>query len=132
VQSRTVSIDDTLLNLQIHDCDTRYLDHFRHKYHPSVQGYVFTFDLARRQTFEKMKRWVESLYRYRDDTNFCVIVTGTKWDTQAQREVAFDEARHYCETLYLTYIETSAKTGRNVELLFKLISAFILREILYL
>jgi GTPase SAR1 family protein len=40
---------------------------------------------------------------------------GNKMDLAEQREVSFEEATKFAEENNLVYVETSAKTGKNVE-----------------
>ena len=46
-----------------------------------------------------------------------MIIVGNKCDTQ-QRQVSFEEAQEFALSTGLQYIETSAKTGYNVENIF--------------
>ena len=54
------------------------------------------FDLTQRETFLNVRDWHASLRKYKDTTQFPVIIVGNKLDLcdgdDDRREVAFDEA----------------------------------------
>jgi len=46
---------------------------------------------------------------------FIFFIIGNKGDLDGQREVTYDEAKRFAEENDLLFLETSAKTGDNVE-----------------
>jgi Ras-related protein Rab-14 len=50
-----------------------------------------------------------------DNLHCLLIILGNKGDLDGQREVTYDEAKRFAEENDLLFLETSAKTGDNVE-----------------
>ncbi|CAG9329493.1 unnamed protein product [Blepharisma stoltei] len=57
------------------------------------------------------------------------VLVGNKVDKEVEREVLFEEGQKFANDCQMIYLETSAKTGLNVENLFNFIAAEILTRI---
>ena len=87
--------------------------HFR--FHPSKSFLIF--DKTRRESFTNIKRWIEDIDR-RNPQGIPKILIGNKRDLTFDIEVTDEEIKDYCKSNKLEYIETSAKTGENIDLAF--------------
>ena len=76
------------------------------------------YGLDDKKSFENVKQWVEEIDRYAGE-GVVKLLVGNKCDVEA-RQVTREEAEKFAEELKMRYMETSAKTGENVEETFML------------
>ena len=84
------------------------------------------FDLSSSQTLLKIPGWISSIKKTVKKT-IPMILLGNKADLE--REVDRIEAEDLAKRLNCEYMETSAKTGQNVELAFEKIAKACLEDI---
>ncbi|MHA1377487.1 MAG: Rab family GTPase [Candidatus Helarchaeota archaeon] len=83
---------------------------------------IIVFDVTRRETYENVKGWYDSIFNIVDlqeklDILPCMII-GNKIDLKDKREVTFDEGIAITEKLNTLYVETSAKQNTNIDVAF--------------
>ena len=116
---RTIQLDGKTIKLQI--WDTAGQERFRtitSSYYRGAQGIVVVYGLDDKKSFENVKQWVEEIDRYAGE-GVVKLLVGNKCDVEA-RQVTREEAEKFAEELKMRYMETSAKTGENVEETFML------------
>jgi len=64
-----------------------------------------------------VSQWLQEVDRYANDSP-AMLVVGTKADLESERMVNADDVGQFCSNRALTYVETSAKSGQNVEYAF--------------
>ncbi|KAJ3423679.1 ras and ef-hand domain-containing protein [Anaeramoeba flamelloides] len=119
---KTVNVDDKLVKLQI--WDTAGQDRFRsitRQYYRGTKGVILVYDVTNRDSFERIKDWMEEIDRY-GEKNCCSIVIGNKSDLESKREVPKEIGQLFAEQHGLKFIETSAKMNKNVDEMFEQIS----------
>jgi small GTP-binding protein len=107
--------------LQIWDIGAQERFKFLHRsYYDGAFGALVVFDLSRQQTFSGMKTWVSEMHSILVD-DIPKVIIGNKSDliSDIGQVVDRNEAEEYSENQKSIYIETSAKTGENVEEAFK-------------
>ncbi|MBD3229125.1 MAG: GTP-binding protein [Candidatus Lokiarchaeota archaeon] len=85
---------------------------------------IYVYDITRRDSFSRLKfwyDWVRSTIGYKIG-----VLVGNKLDLK-NRVVSKDEAKELAKDLRLGYIETSAKNGINLKILFENLSKAILK-----
>ncbi|KAK0634643.1 ras family-domain-containing protein [Bombardia bombarda] len=103
-------------------------------YFRGASGALLVFDLSRKQTFQHVTDWLADL-RQIAEPDIIVILVGNKADlTQDgesnKREVTRDEAEAWARRNgVLEYVETSAKSGENVEKAFMRVAERIYQNI---
>ena len=110
-------------------------------YFRGASGALLVFDLSRKQTFTHVTDWLNDL-RQIAEPDIVVVLVGNKADlTQPsdaagagpdrnQREVTRDEAEEWARRNgVLEYVETSAKSGENVEKAFMRVAERIYQNI---
>ncbi|KJY02135.1 secretion related GTPase SrgD like protein [Zymoseptoria brevis] len=96
-------------------------------YFRGASGALLVFDISRRNTFASVTAWLHDLRQIAED-DIVVVLVGNKSDLAAsstvsgdqsaanKRQVTREEAEEWCrENKVMQYVETSAKSGENVE-----------------
>ena len=114
--SKEVSVNpdnDDMAQLNLWDVagQPRFED-LRTTFYAGAAGALFVFDLSRKETFDKLDRWHAEVVKMVGEIPHIII--GNKADLKG-REVSIKQAQSYAKSDKTIYIETSAKTGQNVE-----------------
>ena len=106
-----------------------YFKRFRKTYYVGAQAAFIVFDVCKRDSFSNVKVWYNELEDFLDKKNIPIVIVGNKIDLADQRSIVYQEGIELVEELtkennesHFSYIETSAKTGENVEDAFSLIA----------
>lgn len=85
-------------------------------YFRGASGALLVFDISRRNTFASVTAWLHDLRQIAED-DIVVVLVGNKSDlAKDKRQVEVAEAEEWCkENRVMRYVETSAKSGENVE-----------------
>ena len=83
-------------------------------YYRGVSGTLLLYDISNKATYENTKKWLDEL-REHASPNVSVILVGNKSDLEDKREVPRNAAEDFATENGIMYIETSAKTGDNIE-----------------
>ncbi len=95
----------------------------RKRFYIGSMGTIFVYDVTRPETFEKITEWwedVNSVFRVKVG---CLVANKMDLEVKVDKNKAIELAKK----LDLTFIETSAKTGLNVEFLFKKIAQSVFK-----
>ena len=79
-----------------------------------VQGTLVVYDITNQDSFVNLKSWVKSI---RDECGrqMQILLIGNKSDLDEKREISKDEALAYAKEEKVDYLETSSKTGDNIQ-----------------
>jgi small GTP-binding protein len=97
----------------------------RSQYYKGAHFAVFVYDITERLSFEDLPTWYDGLREALPglgNDDFPGMVVGNKSDVIKLRQVSEVDGRAYADTLGVTFYETSAKTGENVNLAFNRIA----------
>jgi len=111
---RVCQIDDQRIKLQI--WDTAGQEAFRsitRAYYRGATGALLVYDVGRRGSFEHLASWLLDA-RQNAQPNIVIVLVGNKCDLE-RREVSYEEGSWFARQNGLFFLETSAKTGQNVE-----------------
>jgi small GTP-binding protein len=106
----------------------QYFKRFRQTYYLGTQAAFIVFDLTNKESFESVKEWFKELEDFIGGREIPIIIIGNKSDLKDQRVVQYEDGvklvteLSYKPNLKISYIETSALTGENVEDAFTLIA----------
>eukprot|EP00731_Ephydatia_muelleri_P021372 Em0013g1099a len=93
-------------------------------YYRGAKAAIVCFDLTDGSSFERAKFWVNELKQSEEGCS--VHLCGTKFDLvetdKKARKVDVNTAKEYADEISAKYLETSSKTGHNIELLFMTIA----------
>ncbi|XP_039289430.1 ras-related protein Rab-4B-like [Nilaparvata lugens] len=127
--SKIINVAGKSVKLQI--WDTAGQERFRsvtRSYYRGAAGALLVFDMTNRETFNALANWLSDA-RALASPNICILLVGNKKDLEAEREVTFLEASQFAQENELMFLETSAKSGENVEESFLKCSKTILAKI---
>jgi small GTP-binding protein len=94
----------------------RYRQITKYFYH-GCKGIIIVCDVNVRSTFESVENWIQGLSII--DTEVDILLIGNKIDLE--RNVSSDELKIVAKEHKILFMETSAKTGENVDRAFELI-----------
>ena len=117
-----------LAKLVIWDIAGQKKFNFLHKqYYEGTNGALVIFDLTQIKTYEALDNWLSEMFNILKESIPFVII-GNKVDLikDFKRSVDYDIVKGYAENKDSIYIETSAKTGENVEEAFKELTSLMI------
>ena len=124
---KDVDIDGKNVRLLLWDIGGQPQFHkLRTIYFKGSNGALGVFDLSSSQTLLKIPGWISSIKKTVKKT-IPMLLLGNKVDLE--REVDREEAEDLAKRLGCEYLETSAKTGVNVERAFEIVARSCLQEI---
>jgi len=121
--SKTIDLENKTIPLQI--WDTAGQERFRSlipSYIRDSSIAIVVYDISNHETFTNIDSWMEIVRVERSRVNglgVIVMLCGNKTDLDDLRSVSFEEGENKAKELNAMYIETSAKEGLNVKLLFQ-------------
>ena len=80
---------------------------------------IVVYDITNRESFKSCEYWIEETKCASE--NVTLILVGNKSDLKDTRVISEDEGKTLAEEHGMLFIETSAKTGSNVNELFKIL-----------
>jgi small GTP-binding protein len=129
IRVQTVVLDEcNIVDLQIWDtCGQETYKHLTRQYYNNTNGCFLIFDLTNRSSFEDLEDWIVDI-RQNAPKDVIILLVGNKSDMIDEREVEFEEASAFAKRYGIDYIETSAKSGVNICLLFDLCCLSLIKK----
>jgi small GTP-binding protein len=124
ISKKSVVLDDCEVVLLIWDIlGQRYHDALHEGHYSGTQGAMFVFDLTRRDTFEKLPSWIESLKKVVGDVPSIILANKSDLPNWMVRP---EEIEEFSLKYNMPYYITSARTGSNVDEAFKRIASLLI------
>lgn len=120
--SKTVYLEDRTIRLQL--WDTAGQERFRSlipSYIRDSTVAVIVYDVANLTSFQETNKWIQDVRKERGE-DVVIMLVGNKTDLSTIRQVTTIEGKEKAKDLDVLFIETSAKVGYNVNLLFRRIA----------
>ncbi len=117
--SRIVDVGDepTCVKMMIWDLAGQDIfKHLRAAFYEGAKGLVIMFDVTREETFSSVSKWIKEAVGFIGQS-VPYILAGNKIDL-VPGEKHFFGASQYAQSLNIPFLQTSAKTGANIEDLF--------------
>ncbi|XP_063700689.1 ras-related protein Rab-4B [Culicoides brevitarsis] len=127
--SKIINVGGKSIKLQI--WDTAGQERFRsvtRSYYRGAAGALLVYDITNRDSFNVLENWLSDA-RTLASPNIVILLVGNKRDLEDEREVTFIEASNFAQANEMVFLETSAKSGENVEEAFLKCSKTILAKI---
>ncbi|KAK8766986.1 hypothetical protein V5799_006234 [Amblyomma americanum] len=118
LQNKVVTVDDYKVKLQI--WDTAGQERFRsvtHAYYRDAHALLLLYDVSNKTSFDNTRAWLGEINEYAQD-DVVIMLIGNKADIQQDRQVRLEDGERLAREYGVAFMETSAKTGCNVELAF--------------
>ncbi len=130
ISEKNVKIDGNLVGLILWDiAGQSKFETMRKHFYKGTEAVILIFDLTNRKSFESIPKWYEDIKKYVITDNKIVgFILGNKEDLEDSRIIAKKDANKIAKELGLDYIETSALTGKNVELSFHKIAEALINS----
>merc|ERR1712176_590861 len=115
----TLNLLDKTIRLQI--WDTAGQERFHNittSYYRGAHCIMIVYDVTSQDSFKNVRKWIEAVRTYAN-TDVAILILGNKSDLKNKREIKWDSALQYAESVGCQLMESSAKTNVNVEKSFK-------------
>jgi len=131
--TKQIDVGDKTVTLQI--WDTAGQERFQglgSAFFRGSDGVLFVFDVTRRETFTELERWKQTFLiqiGQEGNNDFPVVIVANKVDRADERQVSNDEMEQWASSQGVPLIETSAKSGQNVEDAFQKIAKVVIENL---
>uniref|UniRef100_A0A673WZP3 small monomeric GTPase n=1 Tax=Salmo trutta TaxID=8032 RepID=A0A673WZP3_SALTR len=115
---REMSVDSQWGQLMI--WDTAGQERFRsvtHAYYRDAQALLLLYDITSKSSFDNIRAWLTEIHEYAQK-DVVIMLLGNKTDMAGERVIKHEEGEKLAKEYGVPFMETSAKTGVNVELAF--------------
>ncbi|XP_012552966.1 ras-related protein Rab-37 isoform X2 [Bombyx mandarina] len=116
--NKVVTVDGIKVKLQI--WDTAGQERFRsvtHAYYRDAHALLLLYDVTNKTSFDNIRAWLGEIREYAQD-DVVIMLLGNKSDSGLERAVKREEGQRLAREYQVAFMETSAKTGLNVEAAF--------------
>lgn len=90
-------------------------------YYRDAAAAILVYDITSDSSFHALKNWIRELQRY-GPSDILIAIAGNKCDKTDQREVLEEVAEEFASSVEAIFVETSARTNKNVHWLFEELS----------
>lgn len=125
---KTIELNGKKIKLQI--WDTAGQERFQTitaSYYRGAMGIIMVYDITSRKTFDNIQRWLKNIQSLASD-DVKKLVVGNKCDMDDRRVVSKEEGQMKADEYGIDFLETSARTGVNVDEAFQKLSNAILEK----
>ncbi|XP_062590907.1 ras-related protein Rab-37-like isoform X2 [Saccostrea cucullata] len=116
--NKVVDVDGTKVKLQI--WDTAGQERFRsvtHAYYRDAHALLLLYDVSNKASFDNIRAWLGEINEYAQE-DVVIMLLGNKADMTAERVIRTEDGERLANEYNVAFMETSAKTGMNVDLAF--------------
>ncbi|XP_028976106.1 ras-related protein Rab-37 [Esox lucius] len=116
--NKVVTVDNLKVKLQI--WDTAGQERFRsvtHAYYRDAQALLLLYDITSKSSFDNIRAWLTEIHEYAQ-RDVVIMLLGNKADMANDRVIKRDDGEKLAREYSVPFMETSAKTGVNVDLAF--------------
>ncbi|XP_025840528.2 ras-related protein Rab-26 isoform X1 [Vulpes vulpes] len=121
-RNKVLDVDGVKVKLQI--WDTAGQERFRsvtHAYYRDAHALLLLYDVTNKASFDNIQAWLTEIHEYAQH-NVALMLLGNKVDSAQERVVKREDGEKLAKEYGLPFMETSAKTGLNVDLAFTAIA----------
>ena len=112
---KNVTLDNK--EYQLHLYDTAGQEKFKSmagSYFKNADCAYFVYQITNRESFENISNWIETC-KSSAQREVLMVLIGNKCDLEEERKVSKEEGENLAKKYGISFYETSAKTGANVQ-----------------
>ena len=117
--AKNIEMDKKIYRIQI--WDTAGQENFRsiaRAYYKNSVCACVVYDISNHSSFEDIQVWIDDCTK-QTAKSVLLFLIGNKTDLNDKREVSYEEGEAYAKSHKMMFIETSAKTGFNINEIFE-------------
>ncbi|XP_075421830.1 ras-related protein Rab-26 [Ascaphus truei] len=117
-RNKVLNVDGVKVKLQI--WDTAGQERFRsvtHAYYRDAHALLLLYDVTNKTSFDNIQAWLTEIHEYAQK-NVVIMLLGNKVDSTHERVVKIEDGERLAKEYGVPFMETSAKSGLNVDLAF--------------
>eukprot|EP00026_Physarum_polycephalum_P015506 Phypoly_transcript_16206.p1 GENE.Phypoly_transcript_16206~~Phypoly_transcript_16206.p1 ORF type:complete len:209 (+),score=30.27 Phypoly_transcript_16206:171-797(+) len=114
-QVHSINVEGKVVKLQV--WDTAGQERFRTlttSYFRGAHGILIVYDITNEDSFNNVAKWLQEIQNYTYD-NLTILLAGNKVDLADKQLVASSTGKDFATQQHMQFIETSAKTGHNID-----------------
>lgn len=126
---RTLDIMGKVVKLNIWDSAGQ--ERFRtivNTYYRGAHGICVVYDITDTESFEKVGEWLKDVSELAEASAKKLII-GSKVDLDSKRQVPLQDVENYANNLNIPFIETSSKSGHNVQQAFMQMTKMLMEDV---
>ena len=117
---KTVKLD-TGKTIKVQLWDTAGQDKYRtiaKNYYKGSHGILLLYDITKQSSFDNIREWVRDI-KEEVSEKAIIFLIGNKIDIEDQRKISKEKGEELAEEFKIPFFEASAKSGKNVDEVFK-------------
>ncbi|XP_071671106.1 ras-related protein Rab-26 isoform X2 [Patagioenas fasciata] len=121
-KNKVLTVDGVKVKLQI--WDTAGQERFRsvtHAYYRDAHALLLLYDVTNKASFDNIQAWLTEIHEYAQQ-DVVLMLLGNKVDSAQDRVVKREDGEKLAKEYGVPFMETSAKSGLNVDLAFTAIA----------
>ncbi|KAG1930457.1 ras-related protein Rab-37 [Pimephales promelas] len=125
--NKVLTVDELKVKLQI--WDTAGQERFRsvtHAYYRDAQALLLLYDITSKSSFDNTRAWLTEIHEYAQD-DVVIMLLGNKSDMSSGRVIRREDGEKLAREYGVIFLETSAKTGLNVDEAFTTVAKELVR-----
>ncbi|MFX1309323.1 MAG: GTP-binding protein [Promethearchaeota archaeon] len=101
----------------------------RQTYVSNAEAGILVYDVTRKETLNSLESWFKEIKSV--SPTISLILVGNKIDLVDDRVISIDQGEELAKKLSLSYIETSARTGENINDAFKMLALQMIKRFIF-
>ena len=117
--AKNIEINSRIYRIQI--WDTAGQENFRsiaRAYYKNSICACIVYDITNRNSFNSVQSWIDDCTK-QTPKSILLLLIGNKNDLNDRREVQYEEGAEFAKKRNMIFLETSAKTGNNIDNIFE-------------
>ncbi len=129
--AKTIKLKDST-NVKLQIWDTAGQESFKsvtRSYYRSSAVAIIVYDITNRESYEAIEKWIEDC-RVNGNKEMSMMLVGNKLDLDSHRIVSYEEGEILANENNMLFLETSAKSSENIDMIFAKTAEIIYKKIL--